>query len=170
MLIGSKVCLGPFFQSDANVIFNWRNSVEVMHLDGLYRPVSQAGFDEWFGGIGKDASRVVFSIRKYGNLDFLGYVQIIHIHPIFRTAEIGIMIGDIANRGRGYGQEALRLCIDFCWKELNLQRLTVMVIGHNEVALHTYQKLGFEPEGVIRRAIYRDGGFSDVTLLGLLRA
>ena len=169
MLIGTQVCLGPLFQADARLIFNWRNRVELMHLDGLYRPVSQVQFDEWFNGAGKDPTRVVFSIRRQADLELLGFIQINHIHPVYRSAEIGIMIGESAHRGKGYGQEALRLCIGFCWDELNLQRLSVAIVGPNPQAQHAYRKAGFEIEGVLRRAIYVAGKFEDLTFMGLLR-
>jgi len=134
MLIGEKVCLGPVLQPDGAMIFNWLNTVSLMHLNGNYVPVSQRSFDEWFGGIGKEPSRVVFSIRKHGNLEFLGYIQLTEIHPVFRSGVVGIIIGDPAIRGQRYGQEALTLCIGFCWKELNLQRLSLMIVGNNEPA------------------------------------
>ena len=169
MLIGTKICLGPMFHADAPILFNWRNTVDLMHMDGLYRPVSQSSFDQWFSGIGKEPTRVVFSIRQQGDLKLLGFVQIVNLHPVFRTAELGIMIGDDVNRGKGYGQEALRLCVQFCWNELNLQRLSVLVIGDNPRAFHTYQKVGFEREGVLRRAYYVDGAYRDVPQMGLLR-
>ncbi|MGO9444054.1 MAG: GNAT family N-acetyltransferase [Thiobacillaceae bacterium] len=169
MLFGEKTCLGPMLPTDAPIIFKWRNSLEVMHLDGLYRPISQAIFDEWFHTIGRDSSRVVFSIRKKDGLDFLGYVQIVDIHPVYRSAEVGIMIGELANRGKGYGQDALRLCVQFCWNELNLQRLSLKIIGENKHAIHTYEKAGFVHEGVLRRAIYVNGAFTDTTLMALLR-
>jgi RimJ/RimL family protein N-acetyltransferase len=169
MLIGSKVCLGPLFRDDSRAIFNWRNTLELMHLDGVYRPLSQNCFDEWFESIGRDPTRVLFSIRNYGQLDLMGYLQITAIHPIFHSAEIGLLIGDPGNRGRGYGQESLRLAVDFCWKELNLQRLSLTLIGENAAALQAYRRVGFEVEGVMRRASYRDGSFQDVTVLGLLR-
>jgi len=169
MLTGNLICLGPMFQADARPIFNWRNSVDLMHLDGLYRPVSQLQFDEWFNGIGKDATRVVFSIRKQGDLALVGFIQVSKIHPVYRSAEIGIMIGDSANRGKGYGQEALRLCAGFCWQELNLQRLAVAIVGNNPAARRAYEKVGFELEGVMRRAIYVAGRFEDLTFMGMLR-
>jgi RimJ/RimL family protein N-acetyltransferase len=169
MLIGTQVCLGPLFQEDARLIFTWRNRVELMHLDGLYRPVSQVQFDEWFNGAGKDASRVVFSIRRQGDLELLGFLQINHIHPVYRSAEIGILIGEAVNRGKGYGQEALRLGVGFCWSELNLQRVSVAIVGANAQALHAYRKVGFEHEGVMRRAIYVAGKFEDLTFMGMLR-
>jgi len=168
MLIGQRVCLGPMLNSDAGIIFNWHNTTEVMHLDGLYRPVSQGNFDEWFGSIGRDPSRVVFSIRKQGDLSLIGYVQITNIHPVFRSAEMGIMIGDPENRGKGYGQEALRLCIEFGWRELNLNRLALMIVGDNGVAQAAYRKAGFQVEGVLKRAVFINGKFRDTTVMGLL--
>ena len=169
MIIGDKVCLGPMFNADAGVVFNWHNTVELMRLDGMYRPVSEGNFDKWFGTIGQEPSRIVFAIRNKGDLRFLGYVQITNIHPVNRSAEIGIMIGVAADRGQGRGKEALRLCIDFCWTELNLQRLTMMVVGDNAQALSAYKKVGFEQEGVLRNAVYMNGSFRDATILGLLR-
>ena len=169
MLIGVNVCLGHMLQPDGAMIFNWLNTVSLMHLNGNYVPVSQRSFDEWFGGIGKDPSRVVFSIRKQGNLAFLGYIQLTEIHPVFRSAVIGITIGDPANRGKGYGQEALMLCIGFCCKELNLQRLSLMIVGKNEPAVRAYKKAGFEEEGMLKRAIFTNGVYMDATIMGLLR-
>lgn len=170
MLIGEKICLGPMLQPDAAIIFNWLNTVSLMHLHGNFAPVSQRSFDDWFAGIGKDPSRVVFSIRKHGNLAFLGYIQLTEIHPVFRSAVVGITIGDPANRGQGYGQEALTLCIGFCWKELNLQRLSLMIVGNNEPAMRAYEKAGFEQEGVLKRAVFANGVYMDATIMGLLRS
>lgn len=169
MLIGKKVCLGPILQADAGFIFNWHNTTEIMHLDGLYRPISQTVFDHWFNSIGSDPSRVVFAIRRQTDLAFVGYIQVLNIHPVFRTAELGIMIGDTGNRRKGYGLEALQLCIDFCWSELNLQRLSLSIIGENESAKLTYAKAGFTHEGLLRRSVYMQGDFHDTTLMALLR-
>ena len=170
MLIGEKVCLGPILQADGPVIFNWLNTVSLMHLNGNYAPVSQRSFDEWFAGIGKDPSRVVFSIRKQGNPEFVGYIQLTEIHAIFRSAVIGIFIGDPANRGKGYGHEALTLCTGFCWKDLNLRRLSLMIVGRNEPAIRAYKKAGFEQEGLLKQAIFANGAYMDATIMGLLRS
>jgi RimJ/RimL family protein N-acetyltransferase len=99
----------------------------------------------------------------------LGYLQLTEIHPVFRSAVIGLTIGDPANRGKGYGQEALRLCIDFSWKDLNLQRLSLMIAGKNEPAARAYSKVGFQQEGVFKRAIFANGVYVDATIMGLLR-
>jgi RimJ/RimL family protein N-acetyltransferase len=169
MLLGNKVCLGPLLRIDGPVIFGWRNSLDVMCLDWCYRPNDQAGFEDWFNSTGKDPSRVVFAIRRRTDMEFLGYIQIVNINPAFRSGEVGIMIGSQAHRGQGFGKEALRLCVDFCWQELNLQRLSLALVGENLGALNAYLRCGFEREGTLRRSVYSRGHFRDVTLMALLR-
>jgi RimJ/RimL family protein N-acetyltransferase len=169
MLLGNKVCLGPLLRTDGPIIFGWRNTLDVMRLDWCYRPSDQTGFEEWFNGVGRDPSRVVFAIRRKADMEFVGYIQVVNINSAFRSGELGIMMGNETHRGQGYGSEALRLCVDFAWQELNLQRLSLALVGDNPAALHVYLNSGFEREGVLRRAVYSRGEFKDVTLMALLR-
>jgi len=169
MLIGTKICLGPVLQADGPLIFNWTNTHGLAVLNGVYRPTDQSRFDGWMSGLGNDPTRTVFAIRKQGDLRLLGYVQIANIHPAIHSAEMGILIGGIADRGQGYGQEAMRMAVEFCWRELNLQRLSLYVYGANDHAIRVYSKIGFVHEGLLRRAGYVDGRYVDVTVMGMLR-
>ena len=169
MLIGEKICLGPVLLTDAPFFFNWLNDVGLVHDNGAYRPTDQARFDQWFGGIANDNSRVVFTIRAKPDVRLMGYIQVINIQPIARTAEMGILIGDPKDRGHGFGQEAVRLALDFCWRDLNLQRVALFIIGENPAAQNAYAKAGFEVEGRLRRGAYVNGAFRDITVMGILR-
>jgi RimJ/RimL family protein N-acetyltransferase len=169
MLIGEKVCLGPILQGDAPLLFSWTNNFELVRSNGPYRPTDEAKFNEWFASLGKDLSRVVFAIRKNGDLRLLGYVQIVNIQATSRIAEIGILVGSPPDQNQGYGQEAMRMAVDFCWRSLNLQRLSLWVIGDNPRAVHVYGKVGFQVEGLMPRAAYVDGRHLDVTVMGVLR-
>ncbi|HEX4179264.1 MAG TPA: GNAT family protein [Caulobacteraceae bacterium] len=169
MLIGDKVCLGPVLQTDAPSFFNWLNSLDLVHVNGPYRPTDQARFDQWFGGIASDSTRVVFTIRAKTDVRLMGYIQIINIQPVARTAEMGILIGDPSDRGHGIGQEAVGLALKFCWRDLNLQRVALFIVGDNPPALNAYAKAGFEVEGRLRRAAYVNGAFHNITVMGVLR-
>ena len=169
MLSAQSVSLMPILREDAGFIFKWRNSYEIMSLDGFYRPMSQICFDEWFEQIGKSSLQVVFSIRKNPNLEFIGYVEIKNIHPSFRTAEISIVIGDQDQQGKGHGSQALDLCLKFCWSELNLNRLYLLVMADNQRALSCYTRVGFVKEGTLRQAVYRNGAYVDGILMSVLR-
>jgi len=169
MLIGDQICLGPVLQADAPSFFNWLNNVELVHGNGAYRPTDQARFDHWFGGIPNDNTRVVFTIRAKADVRLMGYVQIINIQPVMRSAEIGMLIGDPQDRGKGVGQEAMRLALTFCWRDLNLRRVTLFIVGDNPAAQAAYAKTGFEVEGRLRQATYVNGAYRDITVMGILR-
>lgn len=113
---------------------------------------------------------MVFAIRQKQDMRLTGYLQITNIQPVPRSAELGILIGAEADQGQGFGQEAVRLALDFCWRDLNLQRLTLFVVGDNPRAIRAYGKTGFVAEGTLRRAAYIDGAFCDITIMGALRA
>ena len=59
--------------------------------------------------------------------------------------------------------------VGFCWNELNLQRLSLLIAGQNEPAMRAYKKAGFQQEGVLKRSIYANGAYLDGTIMGLLR-
>lgn len=169
MLIGDRICLGPVLQGDAPLLFNWLNDVQLSRSNGPYRPTDQTKFDAWIAGLGSDPSRVVFTIRQKQGLRLIGYIQLTNIQPVHRTAELGILIGGAADRSQGYGQEAVSLAMDFCWRDLNLQRLTLFVVGDNPRAIRTYLKTGFVIEGILRRGAYVDGRHCDISVMGALR-
>ena len=169
MIQGEKVCLGPLFESDAPTIFAWHNNMEIMHKNGNYIPTNQRAFTDWFNNLGRDPSTVMLAIRKPSAPGAIGYVKVSEISYINRSGVVGIMIGDPANRGHGYGQESIRLFAQFCWNELNLQRLSLYVFGPNEAAVRAYEKAGFQHEGLLRRAVYSNGTYLDATLMALLR-
>ena len=58
---------------------------------------------QWWDSLGKDATKIVFAIRKTMDPPIIGYVQINGINSVHRSAEIGIRIGEEKNRGQGYG-------------------------------------------------------------------
>jgi RimJ/RimL family protein N-acetyltransferase len=82
---------------------------------------------------------------------------------------MSIGLGDSANWGKGYGNEATRLALGFAFNELNLHRVQLTVFDYNSRAIHLYEKLGFQQEGIYREFLQRDGRRFDMYLYGLLR-
>jgi RimJ/RimL family protein N-acetyltransferase len=169
MLNGEKVCLGPVLNGDIAMLFNWFDTLEIVGASGPYRPASEAKFHQWLAGAANDPSRVLFAIRKQGDLRLVGHVHISSIQPVFRCADIGLGIGPVGDRGQGYGGEALSMAVQYCWRELNLQRVALTVLSHNPRAMRLYERLGFQTEGRLRRATYVDGQFHDIIIMSLLR-
>jgi len=169
MYSGPRVFVGPLLPEDCGPMFQWTNDVDLAHMNGPYRPVDWINHSNWFSNIGKEPSKTVLAIRLLADRRLIGYVQIANIHAVFRSAEIGIAIGAEADRNQGYGAEALKLATHFCWQDLNLRRLALMIFGANERAVRAYAKVGFQHEGLLRQAAYVDGRYVDITVMGLLR-
>jgi putative acetyltransferase len=94
-----------------------------------------------------------------GELSAFGRVA----HP----ANIGMSVAD-GWRGRGVGTALMQTCVDWaCEREIH--KLALQVWPHNEVALHLYEKFGFEREGLLRAHYRRSNGeLWDAIVMGLL--
>ena len=81
----------------------------------------------------------------------------------------GISIYDPANRGKGYGQDATSLILDFAFKTLNLHRVELFTFDFNEQAQKVYLKAGFKEVGRRRKAAFIDGQYRDDIVMDILR-
>lgn len=169
MLKGELVTLTEVRREDSEHMYRWINTSETMRFNAPYRPLSWVSHSMWFDNIGKDPSRVIFAIRPKGEDKAIGAVQLIDIHAIHQTAELTIRIGEEDYRGKGMGTEAIKLVIDFAWRDLHLQRVWLRVFGSNERALQTYRKAGFVKEGIMHRAAWIDGRWQDEIVLAWLK-
>ncbi len=169
VLSSSHITIGPLVAEDFGPLFCWINDVSAAGLDFAYRPVDMMAHQQWWDSLGKDQTRVVFAIRKAIEPSIIGYIQINGINSVHRSAEIGIRIGEEENRGQGYGKEALRLAVEFCWNHLNLNRVQLVVFKHNVRAIRAYNAVGFRKEGVLRKAAFIGGGWVDLVVMAALR-
>jgi len=168
MIKGASVTLGPLLPNDFPLLFLWADDFEAARLNEPYRPAVWKGQEEFWFGNGNDPSRVCFAIRNFDSPDIIGFVQIWGIDPVNRSALIGMRIGSAADRGKGYGSDALRLTVKYCWNQLNLSRLSLVVFETNRHAIKLYTAHGFERDGVARRAVFIDGRWLDVIFMALL--
>ena len=81
-----------------------------------------------------------------------------------------IYIGDKENRGKGYGEEALRRFLDYCFINLHMERVTLDHFMRNKVAANLYEKIGFQNEGIMRNAAKKDNRYYDLQLKSILRS
>ncbi len=92
-----------------------------------------------------------------------------NIDPINQTAELGILIGEESERGKGYGQEALKLMLDYGFNTLNLYNIYLGVYSFNEQAMACYKKVGFKEAGRLRKAKFHNGKRYDDIKMDMLR-
>jgi len=113
----------------------------------------------------------MFMICKKENLAPIGDVSYRNWNPRNRSVEFGIEIGQVDERSKGYGYDALVHFIDFLFRHLNLNRIELTTLADNEKAQNLYRKLGFKNSGTMREASFdsRTGKYMDVVYMDILR-
>jgi RimJ/RimL family protein N-acetyltransferase len=76
--------------------------------------------------------------------EFIGTVKLDPIDFIQGNAWLGIMIGEVSQRGKGYGQMVLEQVAQYSLVTLNLRKLLLGVHKNNLAAVQLYKKQGFQ--------------------------
>lgn len=166
MLQGQRVYLDAVRETDATVSAQWMSNLDITYTlwNAQVRPQSVETERE-FQRQG-DKSSVAFAIRLLHDDSPVGFTCFKSINHRNGAAEISIVIGD---PGKGFGREALSQLIEYGFLELNLNRIELTVLAFNAAAIHLYQSLGFQQEGILRRRLFRDGKYHDTWVMALLR-
>ena len=155
---------------DMALINQWRNDSELISCLGApYRYINPEVDDQWYNSYMHSRNNTVRCVIVGENDEALGLVSLTGIDSVNRSASLHIMIGPSQCRGKGAGTFALRTMIDHAFFNLNLRRIELNVLETNTVALHLYEKLGFVREGKKREAVYKNGAYVDMIVMGLLR-
>ncbi|MDQ3779893.1 MAG: GNAT family N-acetyltransferase [Chloroflexota bacterium] len=85
-----------------------------------------------------------------------------------RTASYGLMIGEPAARGRGYGTEAPILMLDYAFMALGLHSLYLSCYEFNLAGQRAYEKAGFKMIGRRRQCRWMGGRLWDELLMDCL--
>jgi RimJ/RimL family protein N-acetyltransferase len=94
--------------------------------------------------------------------------MLFNIDLVNRSAMLGIVIGEKAYWGKGYGQEALRLLLDYGFNLLNLHSIMLGVFAFNQRAIAAYRRVGFKEIGRRRQNRMIAGKWYDAVLMDML--
>lgn len=168
-LEGRLVRLRAREPEDEPLLYRWFNDPEVtMHLSLRY-PLSHAQEKDFIQGsarIGYNAA--TFGVETIAESQLIGGVGFESVSPENRSAVLGIAIGDKQFWNSGYGTDAMRVICRFGFDMMNLHRIELEVYADNARAVHVYEKVGFQLEGIRRRAIFKFGHYQDLHVMGLL--
>lgn len=134
------VTLAPLTADDADLLWAWAQDRELNAYTGAWpvppSPVEMDGMvSAWLRSDEVRAFTIRVDDRIVGNC-WLGHID-------GTSASLGINIASPADRGRGYGTQAMRLLLD----EVGDLRVTLWAYADNERALTVYRKVGFVETG-----------------------
>lgn len=162
------VCLRPIEEVDLEQMVKLRANPSVWMNLGNIEIIGLKEQKVWFEELlsNPKARYYIFCNKK---IDFIGIVRTDEIDYINRSIRVG---GDILPKyqKQGYGTKMYKLIKKYCFDYLNMNRIWLLVMKTNKVAIKLYKKSGFIEEGCQRKAIYRNGKYVDYIMMSILRS
>jgi RimJ/RimL family protein N-acetyltransferase len=166
--MGEKVRLRALERLDLPTVVRWFADPEVRASLARVDVVSLAEEERWFDALLRSTTEVAFAIDAIDGARFVGTCSLHRIDWRNRSAVIGIVLGDVVDRHRGYGSDAVRCLLRHAFDSLGLYRVELEVLVDNAPAIRCYERLGFIAEGVRVGARFQHGRFVDLRLMRLL--
>jgi RimJ/RimL family protein N-acetyltransferase len=166
---GERVVLRRHTRDNLRAFLRWYADPEVARLtryqDGPMRPDE---IERFFAvrALGPDTLAMAIHVRDSDRL--IGSCAFSQLDGDNGSALFHITIGEHDAWGQGYGSEATSLMVDHAFSVLGLHRVALSVFAFNERAIRAYVRVGFEPEGRSREAIWRDGRWWDEIHMSVL--
>lgn len=148
-------------EHDAQTV-QWLNNAELQRDFGLSRPITQESHRAW---VERNPETIIWAITESDV--HLGNV-LLQVNVGRRAAYLQIYLGEPSSRGRGVGWAALAASLDQAFDQLDVHRVWLHTLPHNQAAEALYIKAGFIREGIEREAVFREGTFLDQSRWSLL--
>lgn len=132
-------------------------------------PHTKEATKKWIEKQLKDENAIAFSIRTLADDRLIGDVGLDGLFWNHGDTFLGIGVGDREFWGKGYGSDAMKIVLRYAFTELNLRRVTLNVFEYNSRAIRSYEKLGFQHEGRVRKYLNREGRRWDLIYMGITK-
>ncbi len=167
---GKHVTLRAIEPDDLPLLHKWANDPEIWYgLGGWHFPGSLDYMQKWQDGLKADHLNQRLAIDTE-DLGMIGTANLVDIDWKNRNAFHGMMLGDKAIRGKGYGVDTVMAVMRYAFEELGLERLDGSMIEYNTASLKLYiGKCGWKEEGRQRNWYFRKNRYWDRILVGVTR-
>src|SRR5436305_1856500 len=134
---GKLVRIRAYERSDLDALMTWVNDEEVtrqLSPGPLTYPVSRTLEEQFLDKAmvsALDPNSKVFAIETLGERQYIGGIDLQATEWLHRHAGIGIVIGNAAFRGKGYGTDAMRVIMRMGFDNMGLNRMRLRVHDSN---------------------------------------
>lgn len=170
-LVGERIYLRRVEKNDLEGnYFQWLNDQGVTRWmqNGIFPNSAESMLDYYQYMVGSRTDMNLAIVLKEDDRH-IGNISLNGLNEMFRSAEIGILIGEKDAWGRGYGSEAIALLAGHAFQRMNLNRLGAGAVVENVGSIRAFEKAGFSREGISRQAYFCEGQYRDCVHLGLLK-
>jgi RimJ/RimL family protein N-acetyltransferase len=163
-----EYCVRSFEFSDEEALVKYANNPNVSKLlrDLFPSPYTKADAKLWLKYACKQKVETNFAIANREEL--IGAIGITIQEDVNRySAEIGYWLAEPFWR-KGIATEALKIFTEYVFKNFKINRLYAMVFDGNAASEKVLIKAGYQKEGTLKKAVYKEGIFLDQYIYAIL--
>ncbi len=165
MIRNDKIILRALEPSDADLLYEWENQMELWAVSNTLTPFSRHQIITYINQISLDIYqtkqlRLMIDVPKADNLVSIGMIDLFDFDPYHSRGGIGVMICK-PERGKGHAREAVALFTDYAFSHLGLHQVYCNVSEDNEASIKLFESLDFQFSGRKKEWIKTAGGFMD---------
>lgn len=167
ILKNKRITLRPLKLSDAEFFCRWMNDKEVVKYLLFQSGMKIQDEIKWVRIQQRNKNKIIWSIENEVG-DLIGNTCL-DLNSQNKVANLGIVIGEKDQWGKGYASEVLELLKSYVFKKLKYNRFELEYRTENKKAEKAYLKAGFKKEGIKRKnhfnlitKKYGDTGFMSI--------
>jgi len=166
-----RLCLRSFNQDMMNGNYvSWLNDPEVCRFnDHHFFPYTEQEANDYIKSVADKKNIIALQIIEKESGTHIGNLSLYNINYIYRSAGIGILLGEKDFWGDGYAKEAICKIIAHGFMELGLNRIFCGTSENNTAMQKIAISLNMTKEGVSREAVFKNGEFSNLIIFSILR-
>lgn len=164
---GKNINLRAIEPGDLDVMYLWENNIENWLISSTQTPFSKYTLSEYISSV-QDiylSKQLRFIIEHNEDSTAIGCIDFFDFDPNHLRAGLGILIGNLNYRKKGYATESIELVIDYAFNHLLLKQLYCNILESNTESLRLFEKFGFEKIGLKKSWIQTPYGFENEWLL-----
>ena len=149
MLKGENIQLRALEPSDLETLYHWENDINIWKVSQTITPFSKHVLSKYLENAHQDiftAKQLRLIIEK--NSRSIGTIDLFDFDPTHQRAAVGIWIADLGERQKGYAREALKILIDYAFKQLQLKQIYCNISSINKASINLFSGLDFILVGV----------------------
>jgi len=145
-----RIYLRKLCEEDASESYvSWLNDPVVnQYLDNVCRENHTVeSVREFIKNLNTKGEEILFGIFLKNSDKHIGNIKIGPINQMHKLADVGFIIGDKSEWGKGYAAEAIKAVTVYSFDSLRLNKLSAGLYASNVQSARTLEKAGFKKEG-----------------------
>ena len=166
---GARVRLEPPRAEYAPTYIRWFADRAVTRYLMVRYPSSLKGQERWLAQMAASPDDVLWAMVRAVDGGLIGNLGLHKILWRHRRAELGYVIGERDQWGKGCATEAVTLATAYAFSELGLHKVWATVSAPNEASLRALERNGYQQCALFKQDRYFEGGWHDLWVGEILR-